>query len=145
MCGWFGPNVLSFLSTTESLLPRPPWASSPPASCFCAWLEAGDVLLDSSLIPSPPIMPWNRVMSTIHDAQADRLDALIAIPGHAFVEHADEFVHGDTREVSFMKEILLESAEEVLRCRVIWAVSLYAPIECVRSCSLQIQIHLSHR
>lgn len=62
-------------------------------------------------------------MSTIHDAQADRLDALIAIPGHAFVEHADEFVHGDTREVSFMKEILLESAEEVLRCRVIWAVS----------------------
>lgn len=70
-------------------------------------------------------------MSTIHDAQADRLDALIAIPGHAFVEHADEFVHGDTREVSFMKEILLESAEEVLRCRVIWAVSLYAPIECV--------------
>ena len=51
-------------------------------------------------------------MSTIHDAQADRLDALIAIPGHAFVEHADEFVHGDTREVSFMKEILLESAEE---------------------------------
>jgi hypothetical protein len=45
-------------------------------------------------------------MPTIQYAHADRLDALIAMPDHAFVEHADEFVHGDAREASFMKKIL---------------------------------------
>lgn len=44
---------------------------------------AGDVPLDSSLIPLPPIMPQDRAPPPAHDARAElRLNPLMPIPGH---------------------------------------------------------------
>lgn len=48
-----------------------------------------------------------------------RLDALVPIPDHVVVEHVDEPVHRDAREAPLMEELLLETAEEPLRGRVV--------------------------
>ena len=48
-----------------------------------------------------------------------RLDALVPVPDHVAVEHVDEPVHRDAREAPFMEELLLETAEEPLRGRVV--------------------------
>ena len=48
-----------------------------------------------------------------------RLDPLAPIPDHVVVQHVDEPVHRDAREAPFMEELLLETAEEPLRGRVV--------------------------
>ena len=65
--------------------------------------------------------------STVHDAHAElRLDPLVPIPDHVLVQHVDEPVHGDAREAPFVEELLLETAEEPLRGRVVRTASLRA-------------------
>ena len=48
-----------------------------------------------------------------------RLDALVPVPDHVAVQHVYEPVHRDAREAALVEELLLETAEEPLRGRVV--------------------------
>ncbi len=74
-----------------------------------------------------------------------RLDPLVPVPDHVAVQHVDEPVHRDAREAPFMEELLLETAEEPLRGRVLSGEQPFTLIERVRPCSLQMRIHSGHR
>ena len=55
-----------------------------------------------------------------------RLDPLVPIPDHVVAGHVDEPVHRDPGEAAFVEELLLETAEEPLRGRVVRTASLRA-------------------
>ena len=55
-----------------------------------------------------------------------RLDPLVPIPDHVAVQHVYEPVHRNAREAAFVEELLLETAEEPLRGRVVRTASLRA-------------------
>ncbi len=55
-----------------------------------------------------------------------RLDPLVPIPDHLAVQHVYEPVHRNAREAAFVEELLLETAEEPLRGRVVRTASLRA-------------------
>lgn len=48
-----------------------------------------------------------------------RLDPLVPVPDHVAVQHVYEPVHRDAREAPLVEELLLETAEEPLRGRVV--------------------------
>ena len=48
-----------------------------------------------------------------------RLDPLVPVPDHVVVQHVYEPVHRDAREAPLVEELLLETAEEPLRGRVV--------------------------
>ena len=48
-----------------------------------------------------------------------RLDPLVPIPDHVVVQHVYEPVHRNAREAALVEELLLETAEEPLRGRVV--------------------------
>lgn len=48
-----------------------------------------------------------------------RLDPLVPVPDHVAVQHVYEPVHRDAREAALVEELLLETAEEPLRGRVV--------------------------
>ena len=56
-----------------------------------------------------------------------------------------EPVDHDAREVALVEELLLETAEEPLRGRVLSGEQPFTLIERVRPCSLQMRIHSGHR
>ena len=63
----------------------------------------------------------------VHDAHAVfGLDALVAVPDHVLVEHHGELVDRHAPEAPLVEELLLETAEEPLRGRVVRAASLGA-------------------
>lgn len=76
----------------------------------CAWTRhcftctgADDVLLDSSLIPLPPIIHKTQYPALVHDAYTKLcLDSLILVPDHVLV-------HADTDEVPLGEEPLSRS------------------------------------
>lgn len=74
-----------------------------------------------------------------------RLDPLVPVPDHVVVEHVDEPVHRDAREAALVEELLLETAEEPFRGRVLSGEQPFTLIERVRPCSLQMRIHSGHR
>ena len=55
-----------------------------------------------------------------------RLDPLVPVPDHVAVQHVYEPVHRDAREAALVEELLLETAEEPLRGRVVRTASLRA-------------------
>ena len=56
----------------------------------------------------------------VHDAHAVfGLDALVAVPDHVLVEHRGELVDRHAPEAPLVEELLLETAEEPLRGRIV--------------------------
>ena len=51
------------------------------------------------------------------------------LPDHVLVDYADELVHRDAREATFVEELLLETPEEAIRGHVAIAEHLFPPSE----------------
>lgn len=63
----------------------------------------------------------------VHDAHAVfGLDALVAVPDHVLVEHRGELVDRHAPEAPLVEELLLETAEEPLRGRIVRRTALRA-------------------
>ena len=63
----------------------------------------------------------------VHDAHAVfGLDALVAVPDHVLVEHRGELVDRHALEAPLVEELLLETAEEPLRGRIVRRTALRA-------------------
>mgnify|MGYP007120846814 CR=1 FL=1 len=86
----------------------------------CRSEGAGAVLLDSSLIPSPPIMPQDRArVRSMIPVSGLRLDPLVPVPDHVVVGRLDGPVHRDAREAALVEELLPGTAEEPFRGGVV--------------------------
>ena len=55
-----------------------------------------------------------------------RLDPIVPVPDHVAVQHVYEPVHRDAREAPLVEELLLETAEEPLRGRIVRRTALRA-------------------
>ena len=64
-----------------------------------------------------------------------RLDPLVPIPDHVVVQHVDEPVHRNAREAALVEELLLETAEELLRGRVVYLEVQHPCLSCKFSSS----------